>query len=169
MIEQSAARFGDSLAVACVAEDATRTHTFSSLDAASNRTANGFLDAGIGFGDPVAMLSHNSIAFVEAFFATQKIGARVTPINVRFDAADVKDVLDDTEGDWVVSYDDLPEAVAELVEAGNAFVVERGYGARSGGYQHGESKSTTERLVTSFDPRVTPGFAAGGKQATLDY
>jgi acyl-CoA synthetase (AMP-forming)/AMP-acid ligase II len=97
MVEQSAARFGDSLAVACVAEDATRTHTFSSLDAASNRTANGFLDAGIGFGDPVAVLSHNSIAFVEAFFATQKTGARVTPINVRFDAADVKDVLDDTE------------------------------------------------------------------------
>ena len=80
MVEQSAARFGNSLAVACVADDTTRTHTFSSLDAASNRTANGFLDAGIGFGDPVAVLSHNSIAFVEAFFATQKIGARVTPI-----------------------------------------------------------------------------------------
>ena len=86
-----------------------------------------------------------------------------------FDHEEFADVLDDTEGDWVVSYDDLPEAVAELVEAGNAFVVERGYGARSGGYQHGESKATTERLVTSFDPRVTPGFAAGGKQATLDY
>lgn len=111
MLAQSAARFGDDLAVACLSENETRTRSFAALDRAANRVANGFLDLGVGFGDPVAVLSHNSIEFVETLFATQKIGVPVTPINVRFDAADVEHVLTDADPTCLVAE---PELLAEL-------------------------------------------------------
>lgn len=118
MLEQSAARFGDDLAVAVVGESGTDRHTFASLDRRSNRVANGLLEAGVGEGDPVALLSRNSLAFVEAFFATQKIGAPVVPINVRFDRSDVTGVLAETDPSAVVVEDDLltPALAAEFVE-----------------------------------------------------
>ncbi|WP_436933855.1 class I adenylate-forming enzyme family protein [Halovenus marina] len=111
MLAQSAARFEDDLAVACVSEDETRTRSFAALDQAANRVANAFLDIGVGSGDPVAVLSRNSIEFVETLFATQKIGALVTPINVRFDTEDVKHVLTDANPACLVAE---PELLAEL-------------------------------------------------------
>lgn len=97
MLEQSAARFGEKLAVAVVDDGDANMHTFESLDTASNRIANGLLKAGIGYGNPVALLSRNSIQFVETLFATQKIGAPVVPVNARFDVNDVTYVLDDVD------------------------------------------------------------------------
>jgi len=107
LVHQSADRFGDDLALVLDAPDGVERHSFRSIDRASNRVANGLLSEGIGSGDPVAILSHNSTAFFETFFATQKIGAPIVPINVRFDAGDVEHVLDDVEPAALVAQPDL--------------------------------------------------------------
>lgn len=153
MVGQSAARFGDDLAVACVSRSGTRTHTFASLDAASNRAANGFLDAGIGWGDSAAVLSHNSIEFVEAFFATQKIGVRVTPINVRFDANDVMHVLRDSEPACLLADPDVLAALDGI----DAFCEEHGIEIITIG-NHKTYRSYDELTDASVDP---PGVTVG--------
>lgn len=117
MIKQSAARFGDDLAVAVVDDDGTETHTFASLDDASNRIANGLLEAGIGYGDPVALLSHNSLPFIETLFATQKIGAPVAPVNVRLDESDVQHIFDEVRPAALVVEDALLPEIESLLSA----------------------------------------------------
>ena len=114
LLEQSANRFGDRTATVFVAPDGARTRTFEELDTAANRVANGLLDARIGKGDAVGVLSRNCPEFVDVFFGTQKIGARVTPINVRFDAADVEHVVADADLDCLVVESDLLDSVDAL-------------------------------------------------------
>ncbi|WP_435348626.1 class I adenylate-forming enzyme family protein [Haloarchaeobius sp. HRN-SO-5] len=153
MLAQSAARFGDDLAVACLSADETRTRSFAALDQAANRVANGFLDHGVGFGDPVAVLSHNSIEFVETLFATQKIGAPVVPINVRFDAADVEHVLTDADPACLVAEPDLLaelDGIEDTVAARDVDVVTVG--------DHGEYHSYEDLADSSTTP---PGITVG--------
>jgi len=114
-------------------------------------------------------VGEGTVFYCDPPYIGERSGDEYYSVEGGFDHAEFVDALGELEGDFVVSYDALPDGLREQVEAGDVFLVERGYGARSGGYQHGESKATTERLVTSFDPRVTPGFAEAGMQATLDY
>jgi long-chain acyl-CoA synthetase len=107
LVQQSAHRFGDDLALAVSSPEGIERHSFRSIDRASNRVANGLLTAGISPGEPVAILSHNSMPFFETFFATQKIGVPVVPINVRFDASDVEQVVEETRPAAVVVQPDL--------------------------------------------------------------
>ncbi|WP_254533080.1 class I adenylate-forming enzyme family protein [Natrinema gelatinilyticum] len=109
MISESADRFGNRLAVACQSVNETRTRTFEELEAESNQIANGLLEIGIGTGDVVAIYAHNSIEFVETFFATQKVGAIVMPINVRLDASDVEYVLEDADPTCLIADSNLVE------------------------------------------------------------
>jgi fatty-acyl-CoA synthase len=153
MVSQSAARFGDDLAVACISDDGTRTRTFSSLDATSNRVANGLLEAGVGFGDSLALLSHNSIEFVDTFFATQKLGVKVTPVNVRFDASDVAHVLEEADPDCIVAE---PELLADL-DGIDAVFDERSIDVYAVG-GHDEYRSYAALTEASADP---PGITVG--------
>jgi len=107
LVQQSAHRFGDDLAVAIASLEGIERHSFRSIDRASNRVANGLLAAGIGPGEPVAILSHNSMPFLETFFATQKIGAPVVPVNVRFDASDVEHVVGESQPAAMIAQPDL--------------------------------------------------------------
>lgn len=96
MLRQAAARFGDDPAVTCLADGDADTHTFAELDAASDRVANGLRRSGAA-GDPVAVLSHNSLAVVETLYAAWKVASPVVPVNARLDAAEVEYVLDDAD------------------------------------------------------------------------
>lgn len=103
LLAQSADRFGDDTAVVHISEAGTETLSFRELDVRSNRIANGFLDAGIGSGDAIALLAHNSVEFFEVFFASQKIGAPIVPISVRLDPADVAYIVKDAAPDCLVA------------------------------------------------------------------
>ncbi|MEE4300545.1 MAG: long-chain fatty acid--CoA ligase [Pseudomonadales bacterium] len=60
------------------------------------RIAGGLRALGIGDGDRVAMLAHNSHRYVEFFFATFWAGGIAVPVNTRWAAPEVRHALDDS-------------------------------------------------------------------------
>jgi acyl-CoA synthetase (AMP-forming)/AMP-acid ligase II len=69
----------DRTAMAC--EDASRD--FQTLQERVNRLANALQSMGIGRGDKVAVMALNGIPYVEAYYATAKLGGVFVPLNYR--------------------------------------------------------------------------------------
>ena len=86
----NAARHPDSVAVVYGA----RQLTYAELDERACRLANGLAALGVGHGDRVAALLHNCSQFLEALFATAKLGAMFVPVNFRLVAREVGALLD---------------------------------------------------------------------------
>jgi len=80
-----------------------------------------------------------------------------------FDHDRFVDVVRDADGFVIISYDDLPDVLADLVDGDDWFVSERGrkYSSSMGAVKD------TERLVSNFDPSSVPGFG-GANQSGVD-
>jgi len=65
---------------AIVFED--RRLSYHQLNESVNRLANAFLGAGIGKGDKVATLLHNSLELYEVYWACAAIGAVAVPLSL---------------------------------------------------------------------------------------
>lgn len=81
-----------------------------------------------------------------------------------FDHDELAGRLASLDGDWLVSYEVVPDAVASVAEA----VVERQNGHTQG---HDGDRGRTERLAVSFDPSSTPSWVdtvgGAGRQSRL--
>jgi acyl-CoA synthetase (AMP-forming)/AMP-acid ligase II len=86
----NAARHPDAVAVVFGA----RRLTYAALNERACRLANGLAALGVRRGDRVAALVHNCTPFVEALFATAKLGAVFVPVNFRLVAREVGALLD---------------------------------------------------------------------------
>lgn len=64
-------------------EDSSRTVSFGDLDIMTNRIANLLTELNISRGERIAILSENSIEYVEIIIAAAKIGAIVSVLNWR--------------------------------------------------------------------------------------
>ena len=71
-----------------------RKVTYAALEERACRLANGLAALGVGSGDRVAALLHNCNAFVEALFATAKLGAVFVPVNFRLVAREIAALMD---------------------------------------------------------------------------
>ena len=71
--------------------------TFSELNAKANQLARALRRRGVGRGDAVALLCLNRPEFAEVLAATQRIGARFTPINWHLTAEEAGYVVDDCD------------------------------------------------------------------------
>ena len=71
--------------------------TYAQLDERSNRLANGLVGIGVGPGDRVAILSFNRLDFAVVVQAVAKCGAILVPMNFRFAAPEIAQVLQDAE------------------------------------------------------------------------
>jgi fatty-acyl-CoA synthase len=60
-----------------------RRHTYAQLNERANRCANWLRSYGVGYGDRISLLAHNSVVYLDLFFACGKIGAIFTPLNWR--------------------------------------------------------------------------------------
>ncbi|WP_460354390.1 long-chain-fatty-acid--CoA ligase [Mycobacterium sp. ZZG] len=87
-------------APALVAGDTTVT--YGELDDRSNRVAQAFLAAGVGFGDRVAFVEKNGIEFFDVAFGLAKIGAVGVPVNWRLAAPEMRHVIVDSGARIVV-------------------------------------------------------------------
>ncbi|RAV10685.1 fatty acid--CoA ligase [Mycolicibacterium sp. GF69] len=87
-------------AVALVAGE--RTVTFAELDDRSNKAAQAFRAAGVGFGDRVAFVEKNGIEFFEVVCALSKLGAVVVPVNWRLAPVEMAHIINDAGARVVV-------------------------------------------------------------------
>lgn len=79
-----------------------------------------------------------------------------------FDHERLAEVLDDCEGDWIVSYGELPDPIEAVSSTVKEFPAHYSLDVRDG-----ESRDeSTERLAMNFDPAESPSFTAAD-QLTL--
>ncbi len=86
--------------------------TLGELDAWSNRIANGFLKLGIEPGSHVSVMLPNSPRWLAAYFALQKIGACIVPINVALRGEGLAFILDHSDSEALL----LDPAYAPVLE-----------------------------------------------------
>ena len=80
--------------------------TFAEIDRRVDRLAGALVGRGVVPGDRIAILMHNSIEFVEVFWAAARIGAIAVPINFRLAAAEVAYIFANCEPAVLVFDDD---------------------------------------------------------------
>ncbi len=71
--------------------------SYEQLEALVNRTANNLLLNGISKGDKVAIFMPNVLEFVVLYFAIQRVGAVVVPINAKFVRNELEYVLEHSD------------------------------------------------------------------------
>src|SRR5215472_12401934 len=90
--------------------------TYRELDDRSNRLAQMFFDAGLRFGDHIAVFMENRAEYFEPCWAAQRSGLFFTCINSHFNADEVAYILDDCDAQVLVVSSTLREVAEELVD-----------------------------------------------------
>src|SRR5262245_59383251 len=85
----------------------SRSLGHADLDQRVRRIASGFLALGAAPGDCIAILMRNDMAFIEASFAAQTIGAYAVPVNWHFKAEEIHYILGDSGARILVGHADL--------------------------------------------------------------
>jgi|SRR5579863_454755 len=78
------------------------TYTFLRLNTEVNRLANALIGLGVTNGQKVALLIPNVPEFIVAYFACMKIGAVVVPINPKFQAEEIRFVLENSDSELLI-------------------------------------------------------------------
>jgi fatty-acyl-CoA synthase len=107
LLARTALKYGAKLAV--VHRDTRRT--FAELDADANRVANALAERGVVRNQRVAIYSHNSYAFVVAYFALARLGAISVPVNFNFVASEVRYLLEDSGSTAAIVEDALVDTL----------------------------------------------------------
>src|SRR5215218_2628600 len=108
-----AAKRGDHPAV--VMAGSGEVVTYAELEERSRRLARVWEDAGLGFGDHVALLVENQPRFFEVCWAAQRSGLYYTAINTHLTAEEVAYIVGDCDAKAFVTSVGMGEVAAELV------------------------------------------------------
>lgn len=73
---------------------------------------------GIERGDRISILDHNSLAYLEFYFAAAGGGAVLNPLNVRLSPTELAFILNDSGSRWLVASSEFAPLVRSIVEAG---------------------------------------------------
>jgi long-chain acyl-CoA synthetase len=119
--------------------------TYRELDDRSNRLAQLFAAAGLGFGDHIAICMENNARYLEVAWAAQRSGLYFTPINYHFNADEIAYILDDCDARAFVTSTYLGDTLAELDDKIPAAVETR---LLVGG--HGDGYDSYEDAVAKF-------------------
>jgi acyl-CoA synthetase (AMP-forming)/AMP-acid ligase II len=92
------------------------TVTYRELNDRSNQVAQLFWDAGLRFGDHVAVLMDNRPEYFEVCWAAQRSGLFYTCINWHFTVDEVAYILDDCDAQVLVVSDTYRDLAAELAD-----------------------------------------------------
>ncbi|RZI38254.1 long-chain fatty acid--CoA ligase, partial [Herbaspirillum sp. HC18] len=99
-----------------VSGDRRRGHT--EVTARADRIASGLADIGVRQGDCVCMLMRNDIAFLEAAYATMRLGAYGVPINWHFKPEEITYILYDTGTSVLIGHADMLHALRDAIPEG---------------------------------------------------
>ena len=111
-LELGAARYPEKAAVICGAERCT----FRALKLRADQLAASLLRLGIAKGEPVAILSANSVAYVEIICALMKIGAVGVPLNYRLTKNEIRRLLEHCAAKALFCETDLQELITSPSE-----------------------------------------------------
>ena len=99
--------------------------TYAEFHARSNRLAHALRRLGIGRGDRVAVLAGNRVEYPVIYFGILELGAIVVPVNARFTAAEVANVVHHAEAETLIVAGDHAETIQTLRAEGRLPLVRR--------------------------------------------
>jgi long-chain acyl-CoA synthetase len=91
----------------------TRSVSTDEIRVRAAKAASGLAAMGIGFGDCVAIYMRNDIAFFEATFAANLIGAYPVPVNWHYTRSEARYIFENSSSKAIIIHADLARAVAE--------------------------------------------------------
>jgi len=83
-------------------KDRNRQLTFKELNERTNKLANGFLKLGLKKGDKMAILSNNSVEFMEIYAAAAKGGFIITPLNFRLHPEEISFIINNSDSKYLI-------------------------------------------------------------------
>jgi len=89
-------------------------YSYATLNERANRTAHWLRDYGVGLGDRVSILAHNSVVYVDLLFACAKIGAIFAPLNWRLAATELSYIVNDCRPTFLLFGPDFEATVAAM-------------------------------------------------------
>ena len=110
LLERNARKYPETEAVVCMGK---RT-TYNELDNRVNRFGHALLHEGITNGSKVALFLPNVEEFIVAYFAVQRIGAIVVPLNVKLTTEELAYVLNHSDAEALIAHEMLFETVKPL-------------------------------------------------------
>ncbi len=115
IITVNASKYPNKLAL----KDRKQQLTFNELNERTNKLANGFLKSGISKGDKVAILSNNSIEFMEVYIAAAKGGFIIVPLNFRLHPNEISFILTNCDAKYLIVESRFREATEEIWQRSN--------------------------------------------------
>jgi fatty-acyl-CoA synthase len=88
--------------------------TYAQLNARANRAANFLRALGVGKGDRVSILAHNSVIYLDLFYGIAKIGAIFAPLNWRLTARELSYIVSDCEPQVVLCGPEFTQTLNDL-------------------------------------------------------
>ncbi|MFX0147575.1 MAG: class I adenylate-forming enzyme family protein [Candidatus Hodarchaeota archaeon] len=110
IIKVNANKYPDKLAL----KDSKRELTFKELDERTNKLANGFLKLGVKKGDKIAILSNNSIEFMETYSAAAKGGFIIVPLNFRLHPEELSFIITNSDSIYLIVDSRFKEATEQI-------------------------------------------------------
>jgi fatty-acyl-CoA synthase len=107
-------------ATALVVVDPPLRLSYRELDRRARACAQTWRNLGFGHGDRVALLAHNRVEYLEAFFAAGKSGVILVPLGTRLTAAELQPILADCGARALLYGAEHAEIAAALREAAPA-------------------------------------------------
>ncbi len=113
LVENAATRFKEKEVLRFLPED--EAFSFNSLNDQVNRFANALAARGISSGDHVAVMLPNRPEFPLTWLALAKMGAVMVPLNTRYQAVDLRYVLNDSDAVALITDADLLPQFREVM------------------------------------------------------
>jgi long-chain acyl-CoA synthetase len=111
-----------------------RTLTYAELDQRSARLANYFTANGLRPGDHVALLSDNDPSVFEVYWATQRCGLYITPVNSHLAAPEVSYIVNDCGAQALIVAASLARLATDIADEIPAVRIRLAFGGEVPGY-----------------------------------
>jgi len=111
VLERSAAHAPDKIAVI----DGAERKTYSELNSMADALAAGLVEIGLKKGDRAAIYMPNSLEFMVAFYALQKLGVIVAWVNAIYHKTEAKFILENSESRAVFIFSEWGDIVNSCV------------------------------------------------------
>jgi fatty-acyl-CoA synthase len=88
--------------------------SYAELNARANRCANWLRGCGVGYGDRVSILAHNSVVYLDLFYGCAKIGAIFTPLNWRLAVPELVYIVNDCTPQFLLVGPEFEDVAQEM-------------------------------------------------------
>jgi long-chain acyl-CoA synthetase len=128
--------------------------TFAELDRRANQLARALRKRGLVAGDGVTLLCTNRAEFAEAYYASQRIGLRLTPINWHLKRDEAAYIVQDCRAKVIIADIDLADVAAGAFAAAPGCEIGLAIDGAIDGFEDYEAALATESDAELDDPAV---------------